>query len=108
MKKLKLSEILLISGSSDMHYTGKRKPGIHSVAKTEGIENKHNCAKYRILFQWFRYFWFECTLHWNTKLFSKSNWTNKSDLGEEVAQLTFTCSKSTIETLEKGMKYVQS
>ena len=24
------------------------------------------------------------------------------------AQLTFTCSKSTIETLEKGMKYVQS
>ena len=24
------------------------------------------------------------------------------------AQLTFTCSKSTIETLEKGLKYVQS
>ena len=24
------------------------------------------------------------------------------------AQLTFTCSKSTIETLEKGVKYVQS
>ena len=24
------------------------------------------------------------------------------------SQLTFTCSKSTIETLEKGMKYVQS
>ena len=25
-----------------------------------------------------------------------------------VTQLTFTCSKSTIETLEKGVKYVQS
>ena len=25
-----------------------------------------------------------------------------------VAQLTFTCSKSMIETLEKGLKYVQS
>ena len=24
------------------------------------------------------------------------------------SQLTFTCSKSTIETLEKGLKYVQS
>ena len=27
---------------------------------------------------------------------------------EEETQLIFTCSKSTIETLEKGMKYVQS
>ena len=27
---------------------------------------------------------------------------------EETAQLTFTCSKSKIETLEKGVKYVQS
>ena len=26
----------------------------------------------------------------------------------ELIQLTFTCSKSTIETLEKGVKYVQS
>ena len=26
----------------------------------------------------------------------------------KVAQLTFTCSKPTIETLEKGVKYVQS
>ena len=25
-----------------------------------------------------------------------------------VTQLTFTCSKTTIETLEKGVKYVQS
>ena len=25
-----------------------------------------------------------------------------------VSQLTFTCSKSAIETLEKGLKYVQS
>ena len=25
-----------------------------------------------------------------------------------INQLTFTCSKSTIETLEKGVKYVQS
>ena len=25
-----------------------------------------------------------------------------------TTQLTFTCSKSTIETLEKGVKYVQS
>ena len=25
-----------------------------------------------------------------------------------ASQLTFTCSKSTIETLEKGVKYVQS
>ena len=27
---------------------------------------------------------------------------------EKVTQLTFTCSTSTIETLEKGVKYVQS
>ena len=27
---------------------------------------------------------------------------------EIITQLTFTCSKSTIETLEKGVKYVQS
>ena len=27
---------------------------------------------------------------------------------ETLSQLTFTCSKSTIETLEKGVKYVQS
>ena len=26
----------------------------------------------------------------------------------QLTQLTFTCSKSAIETLEKGMKYVQS
>ena len=26
---------------------------------------------------------------------------------KEVTQLTFTCSNSTIETLEKGVKYVQ-
>ena len=26
----------------------------------------------------------------------------------QLTQLTFTCSKSTIETLEKGVKYVQS
>ena len=26
---------------------------------------------------------------------------------EDLNQLTFTCSKSTIETLEKGVKYVQ-
>ena len=26
----------------------------------------------------------------------------------ELTQLTFTCSKSTIETLEEGVKYVQS
>ena len=26
----------------------------------------------------------------------------------KISQLTFTCSKSTIETLEKGVKYVQS
>ena len=51
MKKLKLSEILLISGSSDMHYTGKRKPEIHSVAKTEGTENKYNWAQTHVLFQ---------------------------------------------------------
>ena len=25
-----------------------------------------------------------------------------------LTQLTFTCSKSTVETLEKGVKYVQS
>ena len=28
--------------------------------------------------------------------------------GNETNQLTFTCSKSTIETQEKGVKYVQS
>ena len=27
---------------------------------------------------------------------------------EEIPQLTFTCSKSTIEALAKGVKYVQS
>ena len=27
---------------------------------------------------------------------------------KKTAQETFTCSKSTVETLEKGMKYVQS
>ena len=26
----------------------------------------------------------------------------------KIAQLTFTCSKPTIETLEKGVKYIQS
>ena len=29
-------------------------------------------------------------------------------MGNGVTQLAFTCSKSTIETLEKGAKYVQS
>ena len=29
-------------------------------------------------------------------------------MGNAVTQLTFTCSKPTIETLEKGVKYVQS
>ena len=28
--------------------------------------------------------------------------------GQITNQVTFTCSKSTIETLEKGVKYVQS
>ena len=28
--------------------------------------------------------------------------------GKKATQLTFTCSKSIIETLEKGVKYVQS
>ena len=33
----------------------------------------------------------------------------KTTLKEKViSQLTFTCSKSTIETLEKGVKFVQS
>ena len=27
---------------------------------------------------------------------------------QPISQLTFTCSKSTIETVEKGVKYVQS
>ena len=30
------------------------------------------------------------------------------DFHKLLSQLTFTCSKSTIETLEKGIKYVQS
>ena len=38
--------------------------------------------------------------------------TNISRIAEEAfgaaPQLTFTCSKSAIETLEKGVKYVQS
>ena len=29
-------------------------------------------------------------------------------MGNAVTQLTFTCSKSTIETLEKGVKYVNN
>ena len=27
---------------------------------------------------------------------------------EDISQVTFTCSKSTVETLEQGVKYVQS
>ena len=34
--------------------------------------------------------------------------TFQNKLHETIAQLAFTCSKSTIETLEKGVKYVQS
>ena len=34
--------------------------------------------------------------------------TNSIDIQERQSQLTFTCSKSTIETIEKGVKYVQS
>ena len=30
------------------------------------------------------------------------------ETANEITQLIFTCSKSTIETLEKGVKYVQS
>ena len=30
------------------------------------------------------------------------------DTDEEITQLTLTCSKSTVETLEKGVKYIQS
>ena len=33
---------------------------------------------------------------------------DNNSLNLEETQLIFTCSKSTIETLEKGMKYVQS
>ena len=35
------------------------------------------------------------------------NWTTH-ELEELVSQPTFTCSKSTIETLEKGVEYNQS
>ena len=34
--------------------------------------------------------------------------TDKVKIKNEVTQLTFTCSKSTIKTLEKGVKFVQS
>ena len=33
---------------------------------------------------------------------------NKRDMRVFSSQLTFTCSQSTTETLEKGMKYFQS
>ena len=45
--------------------------------KSEQIENKND----RVLFQQFGYLWFGCILHLNIKLFSKSNWYNKSELG---------------------------
>ena len=34
--------------------------------------------------------------------------TKRRMANNEYTQLTFTCSKSTIETIEKGVKYVQS
>ena len=33
---------------------------------------------------------------------------NQNEISGAFSQLTFTCSKLTIETLEKGVKYVQS
>ena len=41
--------------------------------------------------------------------FHEVNWVSYWDTGVSVSfQLTFTCPKSTIETLENGAKYVQS
>ena len=44
--------------------------------------------------------------------FSHKNWRriflSKGDCKLFPSQRTFTCSKSTIETIEKGVKYVQS
>ena len=34
--------------------------------------------------------------------------TNNAQLMTDAPQLTFTCSNSTIETLRKGVKYIQS
>ena len=44
------------------------------------------------------------------KVYNKNTRTNKKILNsfKMPAQLTFTCSKSTIETLEKDVKYVLS
>ena len=46
----------------------------------------------------------------NRNSLSTDFWTKafRSRQKREETQLTFTCSKSTIETLEKGVKYVQS
>ena len=46
------------------------------------------------------------------KIVKLHQWTpdtqTKLLLNVQITQLTFTCSKSTTETLEKGLKYVQS
>ena len=41
-------------------------------------------------------------------IFSKASSPNLGKFKNNSAQLTFTCLKSTIETLETGVKYVQS
>ena len=44
----------------------------------------------------------------DNKTDNTSNKNENESNFEKSNQLTFTCSKSTIETLEKGVKYVQS
>ena len=45
---------------------------------------------------------------WLSQEISNSNASSRHSFIGRVPQLTFTCSKSTIETLEKGVKYGQS
>ena len=40
--------------------------------------------------------------------FSRDNWISDRNYFHHTYQLTFTCSKSRIETLENGVKHVQS
>ena len=42
------------------------------------------------------------------KLSVKATTSLKKDVIAVISQLTFTCSQSAIETLEKGMKYLES
>ena len=49
-------------------------------------------------------------ISWNAlkEMFHSVYFPAENQISISTSQLTFTCSKSTIETLEKGVKYIQS